>query len=123
MVRMLPNPTYAGTYVYGQFAYDACARSPTTGQAMTRLRPREEWPVCRHAAFPAYIAWEQFVANQSLLRASWYRAESRGAPRKGRGGVAPGHCLLRPLRAQNGDPALGDPGKARPRLHLLSGLP
>jgi DNA invertase Pin-like site-specific DNA recombinase len=83
MVRMLPNPTYAGTYVYGQFAYDACARSPTTGQAMTRLRPREEWPVCRHAAFPAYIAWEQFVANQSLLRANWYRAESRGAPRKG----------------------------------------
>ena len=34
-------------------------------------------------AFPAYISWEQFVANQHLLRANWYRADSRGAPRKG----------------------------------------
>src|SRR5262249_8675527 len=60
-----------------------CARSPTTGKAKTRLRPLEDWPVCRHEAFPAYIAWEQFVAHQSLLRAHWYRADSRGAPRKG----------------------------------------
>jgi Recombinase zinc beta ribbon domain len=82
-MRMLHNPTYAGTYVYGQFAYDAFARSPTTGKAKTRLRPLEDWPVCRQKAFPAYIAWEQFVANQSLLRANWYRADSRGAPRKG----------------------------------------
>ena len=83
IVRMLHNPTYAGTYVYGQFAYDAFVRSPTTGKAKTRLRPLEEWPVCRHEAFPAYISWEQFVANQHLLRTNWYRADSRGAPRKG----------------------------------------
>jgi DNA invertase Pin-like site-specific DNA recombinase len=83
IMRMLHNPTYAGTYVYGQFAYDAFARSPTTGKAKTRLRPIEDWPVCRHEAFPAYISWEQFVANHSLLRANWYRADSRGAPRKG----------------------------------------
>jgi DNA invertase Pin-like site-specific DNA recombinase len=96
IMRMLHNPTYAGTYVYGQFAYDAFARSPTTGKAKTRLRPLEDWPVCRHEAFPAYISWEQFVANQSLLRANWYRADSRGAPRKGAAllqGIAfCGHC-------------------------------
>jgi DNA invertase Pin-like site-specific DNA recombinase len=83
IVRMLHHPPYAGTYVYGQFAYDAFARSPTTGKAKTRLQPLEKWPVCQHEAFPADISWEQFVANQSLRRAKWYRADSRGAPRKG----------------------------------------
>jgi hypothetical protein len=83
MVRMLQHPTSAGTSVYGQCAYDACARAPTTGKAKTRLRTLEAWPVCRHEAFPAYIAWEQGVAHQALLRTHWSRAASRGAPRKG----------------------------------------
>ena len=83
LVRMLHNPTYAGVYVYGQSAYDAFVRSATTGKAKTQLRPLEEWPVCLQAAFPPYITWEQFVENQRILRANWYRADQRGAPRKG----------------------------------------
>jgi DNA invertase Pin-like site-specific DNA recombinase len=83
LVRMLHNPTYAGVYVYGQFAYDSFARSATTGKAKPHLRPLDEWPVCLQAAFPAYISWEQFVEHQRLLHANWYRADSRGAPRKG----------------------------------------
>ena len=83
LVRILHNPTYAGVYVYGQFAYDAFARSATTGKAKTHLRPLEEWPVCLQAAFPAYISWDQFVEHQRILRANWYRADRRGAPRKG----------------------------------------
>jgi DNA invertase Pin-like site-specific DNA recombinase/uncharacterized protein YndB with AHSA1/START domain len=83
VVRMLHNPTYAGVYVYGQSAYDSFVRSATTGKAKTQLRPLEEWPVCLQAAFPPYITWEQFVENQRILRANWYRADQRGAPRKG----------------------------------------
>jgi DNA invertase Pin-like site-specific DNA recombinase len=63
LVRMLHNPTYAGVYVYGQFAYDAFARSATTGKAKTQQRPLDEWPVCRQSAFPAYISWDQFVEH------------------------------------------------------------
>lgn len=96
IVRILHNPTYAGAYVYGQFTYDAFARSPTTGKAKVHLRPVEEWTVCLHDAVPAYIGWEQFVENQGLLRANWYRPSSRGAPRKGaallQGIVFCGHC-------------------------------
>jgi DNA invertase Pin-like site-specific DNA recombinase len=96
IVRILHNPTYAGAYVYGQFAYDAFERSPTTGKAKVRLRPLEDWTVCLHDAVPAYIGWEQFVENQRLLRANWYRPSSRGAPRKGaallQGIVFCGHC-------------------------------
>jgi DNA invertase Pin-like site-specific DNA recombinase len=83
LVRMLHNPTYAGVYVYGQYAYDTFARSATTGKAKTQLRPLDEWPVCLQGALPAYISWDQFVENQRVLRANWYRADCRGAPRKG----------------------------------------
>jgi len=80
---MLHNPPYAGVYVSGQYAYDAFVRSATTGKAKTPLRPLDEWPVCLQAAFPAYITWEQFLEHQRILRANWYRADQRGAPRKG----------------------------------------
>jgi hypothetical protein len=53
VIRMLHNPTYAGTYVYGQNEYDPFGRSPTNGKARTHPRPREDWPVCLHDAYPA----------------------------------------------------------------------
>jgi DNA invertase Pin-like site-specific DNA recombinase len=83
LMRILHNPTYAGVYVYGQYAYDPFVRSVSTGKAKTQLRPLAEWPVSLQAAFPAYVTWEQFVENQHILRANWYRADRRGAPRKG----------------------------------------
>jgi DNA invertase Pin-like site-specific DNA recombinase len=83
LMRMLHNPTYAGAYVYGQYAYDSFARSPTNGKAQVHVRPLSDWPVCIQGACPAYISWEQFLANQKILRSNWCRQESRGAPRKG----------------------------------------
>lgn len=83
VVRILHNPTYAGAYVYGQKEYDSYDRSPTSGRAKVRPRPIEEWPVCLQGVYPAYITWDQFVDNQRVLRSNWYRAETRGAPRKG----------------------------------------
>jgi DNA invertase Pin-like site-specific DNA recombinase len=83
IVRILHNPTYAGTYVYGQCEYDPFDRSPKTGKARPHGRPPEDWPVCIHGAYPSYITWEKFLENRRLLRANWFRHESRGAPRKG----------------------------------------
>ena len=83
IVRMLHNPTYAGAYVYGQCEYDSFDRSLSTGKARPHARPPEDWPVCIHGAFPAYLTWEQFLENRRRLRSNWYRHESRGAPRKG----------------------------------------
>ena len=80
IVRILHNPTYAGTYVYGQCEYDPFDRSPSTGKARPHGRPPEDWPVCIHGAFPGYITWERFLENRRLLRANWFRHESRGPP-------------------------------------------
>lgn len=83
VMRLLHNPAYAGAYVYGQREYDPFDRSPTTGKAKTKARPVADWPVCVRDAYPAYLTWEQFVANQQLLRDNWFRSGTRGATRRG----------------------------------------
>ncbi len=84
VIRMLHNPTYAGAYVYGQNEYDSFDRSPTNGRARTHPRPLEDWPVCLPDAYPAYISWEEFVANQEVLRSNGYGFGKRGAARRGK---------------------------------------
>jgi hypothetical protein len=82
-MRLLHNPTYAGAYAYGQKEYDPYDRSPTNGKAKTKSRPVSDWPVRVRDVYPAYITWDQFVANQQTLRDNWFRSSSRGAPRRG----------------------------------------
>jgi DNA invertase Pin-like site-specific DNA recombinase len=84
VIRLLHNPTYAGAYVYGQREYDPFDRSPTNNKARVHPRPLEDWPVCLHDVYPAYITWEQFVRNQEVLRSNGYGFGKRGAPRRGR---------------------------------------
>ena len=83
IMRLLHNPAYAGAYAYGQKEYDPYDRSPTNGKAKTKSRSVADWPVCVRDVYPAYITWEQFVANQQTLRDNWFRSNSRGAPRRG----------------------------------------
>jgi hypothetical protein len=83
VMRQLHNPAYAGAYAYGQKEYDPYDRSPTNGKAKTKSRPVADWPVCLRDVYPAYITWDQFVANQQTLRDNWFRSNSRGAPRRG----------------------------------------
>jgi hypothetical protein len=61
-------------------------------------RPVEEWPVVHLDAYPAYLPWEEFVANQARLRdnASSFARRARATPRAGSallaGLVTCGHC-------------------------------
>lgn len=84
VIRLLHNPTYAGTYVYGQKEYDSFDRSPTNGKARVHPRPLEDWTVCLHDTYPAYITWEQFVRNQEILCSNGYGFGKRGAARRGK---------------------------------------
>ena len=83
IIRILHNPVYAGAYVYGQKEYDSFDRSPTNGKAKVHPRPLEEWPVCLQDVYPAYISWQQFLANQDSIRSNAYRTDQPGAPRRG----------------------------------------
>ncbi len=83
VVRILENPAYAGAYVYGRWEYRADARSPKTGKARARLRPRDQWPVLIHSHHPAYVSWREYMQTQDQLRQNWQRDGSRGVARQG----------------------------------------
>jgi IS66 C-terminal element/Recombinase len=83
--RMLVNPAYAGTFVYGR-----CRREITAGDppvATTRRLPLEEWSIVVRGVYPAYISHETFLANRGKLKANRYNfdAKGRGAAREGAG--------------------------------------
>ena len=82
VLDILHNPRYAGAYVYGRTRQ---RKVRPTGQARYRRLPRDEWKVFLPDAYAGYISWEQFEANQEVLRASAQRigVQRRSAPREG----------------------------------------
>jgi len=88
-VRTLKNPAYAGAYVYGQSVTVPAKRRAGHPHTGIVRRPIEDWPVVLHNRYPAYIAWEVFVAiqKQLLRNQARYRVNRIGPPRKG-------HALL-----------------------------
>jgi DNA invertase Pin-like site-specific DNA recombinase len=88
----LSNPAYAGAFVYGRRQN---VRDGTRGRV---TKPMEEWTAVHRDVYPAYISWEQFLANRERLRQNGYRLaeNTRGAPRSGLALLAGlalcGHC-------------------------------
>lgn len=95
LMDLLHNPAYAGAFVYGRKGSHPDRRP---GQRRQVRRPMEEWTTIHQGVYPAYISWEQFMANQARLadNASDFTRRARGAPRQGcallAGLVACGRC-------------------------------
>ncbi len=85
ILDILHNPAYAGAYVYGRKLLDTARRTPGHPSGGRILQPIDKWEICLHNRYPAYIAWDEFVANQAKLRANSlkYREEQPGVARKG----------------------------------------
>lgn len=83
LYEILRNPAYAGAFVYGQHRPHP-QRRPGQRARMMRV-PREAWAVVHQDAYPAYLSWEQFVANQQQLsdNASRFDRRARAAVRDG----------------------------------------
>lgn len=81
---ILQNPAYAGAYVYGRRRPDPVRRRGGARSAATKVATGA-WEVCLPAAYPGYIPWMEFMANQQRLadNANRYAAGRPGAPRKG----------------------------------------
>jgi DNA invertase Pin-like site-specific DNA recombinase len=86
LLSMLHNPAYAGTYVYGRNERRmALVDGQVRRQRRTQL-PQEAWKVCLKDQHPAYISWDEYVANQKKLATnhpSYQRPDQRGAAREG----------------------------------------
>ncbi len=117
---MLHHPVYAGTYVFGRRESRPALVNGNI-RMRTRLLPRESWKVCLHDRHPAYITWDQYMANQHKLRKNQTRPawpDQRGAPRDGaallQGLALCGRCGRRMLT--------GYPGKHHvPQYHCANG--
>lgn len=82
---ILKNPAYAGAYAFGQTVRDPTRRTaghPHSG--IVRL-PVDKWEVLLHNVYPAYITWEEYLANQAQLakNAAPFQEEGSGAAREG----------------------------------------
>lgn len=80
---ILTNPLYAGAYVFGRAHREIVMED---GQQLRRVRrrPMSEWPVLVRDTHPAYISWEEFLANQKRISDNRARLGNRGAAREGR---------------------------------------
>ncbi len=81
--RMLKNPGYAGTYVYGMCEYDASSRSVKTGKARCSFRDIEDWPVCIKSHHEGYISWDEYLSNRRCLQQNGFKSVTKGAVKKG----------------------------------------
>jgi excisionase family DNA binding protein len=67
---VLRNPAYAGAYVFGRRRSRRRVDPDGTIRAKTTLLPRDQWGVVIYDHHPAYISWEQFLANEQRLAAN-----------------------------------------------------
>jgi len=95
VTEMLNNPAYAGAFAYGRRQGDVTLRKegrPATGN---RRKPMSEWLHLQQNAYPAYISWEQYMANHERIRQNGLRfVEQR---QKAQGIVRDGPGLLQGL--------------------------
>lgn len=77
------NPAYAGAFVHGRTTLHQEHPPGTPGRHVRQ--PLVEWTAVHQNVYPAYISWEQFMANQEQLadNASAFDRRARGAPRDG----------------------------------------
>jgi DNA invertase Pin-like site-specific DNA recombinase len=134
LLKVLRHPIYAGCYVYGLTKTDPRRRTAGRGAPSRTNVARLQWEVLIPDRLPAYITWEQYLANQRRLESNQCRRSTPGAPRSGSsllaGLVYCGRCERRMMVAyQTGrGPAYytcawDAAERAEPRCQCLTGRP
>lgn len=101
VIETLKNPAYAGAFVYGRRRIDPTRCKPGRPATGRPRQPMAQWLHIQQDAYPAYISWEQYLANQERIRQNGLRFleirhMAQGIEREGPGllqGLAVcGHC-------------------------------
>jgi DNA invertase Pin-like site-specific DNA recombinase len=98
VLQILQNPAYAGAYVFGRHRRRRVVSPDGTITTQVLAVPRSEWSVVIQDHHPAYISWQEHLANVARLQAN---NTSRGQrpPREARGS-ARGSCAAAPAGAR-----------------------
>jgi DNA invertase Pin-like site-specific DNA recombinase len=91
VLATLHNPRYAGTFCFGR------TRTWTDAQGKWHCDrvPRDQWRFVQKDAYPGYLSWEQYEANQARLLAN--QQAHGGGERKAGGAAREGPALLQGL--------------------------
>lgn len=84
IIAVLKNPAYAGAFVYGRSRPVRQAAAPC--KAAQKQLPMEEWQICVHDKYPAYIPWETDRKIRAMLKDNYTeydRNKTRAMPRAG----------------------------------------
>lgn len=86
--HIIKNPAYAGAFAYGRTRTDPTRRQPGKRSSGIIQCPMDEWQHLQLDVYPAYITWEQYLANQERLhqgatRYAQQTTRTPGNPRKG----------------------------------------
>lgn len=83
ILSILRHPIYAGAYGYG--LHRAGTKNPVTGcsEGGKWFVPPEEMAVLIQGRLPAYISWDQYLANQERLQQNRSLAETQGVAKRG----------------------------------------
>jgi DNA invertase Pin-like site-specific DNA recombinase len=88
-LNILHSPLYAGAYVFGRREQRMALVSGEVRRRRTTTLPMDSWKVCLKDHHPAYVSWDEFMANQKKLRDHWTagrrkQPDLRGAAREGK---------------------------------------
>lgn len=86
VISVLKNPFYAGAYVYGKSQLRTEIVEGRARKSYGHGKPLEEWEVLLKDHHEAYVEWDEFERNQTLLAANAYGRV--GGAKSGRGGRA-----------------------------------
>jgi DNA invertase Pin-like site-specific DNA recombinase len=81
--RLLRHPIYSGCYVYGMTKNEGRGRDAARPAPRRVAVPTLQWEVLIPDRVPAYITWDQYLANQRRLKDNRSRPDAPGAPRGG----------------------------------------
>lgn len=65
---ILQNPAYAGAFAYGRRQANPAHQAPHRPDTGRLRQPMEKWIHLQQDVYPAYISWDQFLANRARLQ-------------------------------------------------------
>lgn len=87
-LAVLKNPSYAGVYVYGRYQYQKKLSNTGQLQTTTVCLPMGSWNIVIKDHHEAYISWEEYMANQEILKNNRTNEEENLLPTVAREGLA-----------------------------------
>ena len=94
VLAILKHPIYAGAYAFGRTETRVQVVNGRAVKTAGHRRPQHRWTVLLQDHHPAFITWDEFERNQTMLEENAHM-KKRAAPKSGRGGRALLAGLLR----------------------------